>query len=251
MEEDYKAWIEYAKVNLKDFEMRYNEKHYSLALHELQQAEEKTAKAILLKMNLADQSPGLSQLASSLGIPLYPPIKYGHNWRENMLNQLEAITKSPFAAAILETSKSLPGMESLGDPQKLIANARNAKTNQAPTTQEISDIIMDCNKLLNSVVDMRKAMVDKINPIKGLLNPLNVHLDKEFGKKIDLISFVDAPVNTAVASFILITIAILDTILRPFESSRFPDSTKSVGAFEGYFFELRDILQKCIEFAEE
>ncbi len=232
---EYLEWIHESESDLLDFETHYERKEYHRSLYFLQQACEKLAKATLLKIKLSSNSQ-IGLFLKKFGIPILTSKSYTHNWRKNLLVQLEDFTNN---YSFIFNDVKVPFF---GDIKTFFQKAKKMQDNRNPSKDEMYEIMMFCEKMFEiketkEFTDELESKLKPLIPFFSTMSNLGSHIqesDDTIKTLMDLIS----------SAFPLVVLMMLSTLLTPFEESRYPNNT-NIDTFIPYLEDIRNILERC------
>jgi len=231
MQDEIAGWLQRAKNNLNSVRNEKANGNFPEVAHNLQQAEEKTAKATLMCIHFStttSKNPKLSNiqiiLNSLFGIDIITPKEYTHNWRKKFLENIEKIYSSPIFTTVLAAQQQ----GSVKDIKDKIKKARDVKDIVDITLEDIDVVIYMCNELLNSTIETSGKPIKLNSGLQQADINVNAKLVDTISNLLDISEDEcrKSIVNILTISMNIIVLAILDIILAPYEDSRFYPDTK-------------------------
>lgn len=280
MPEKPESWLAKAEGNLRRAKDAYDDEEFWDAVSQLQQAEEKIAKALLLVMGIIPDSDKLREaFVSVLGIQNTGPEHLGHNWHANLMVELtpfldsfEKVTKS-LEKGKSDSSRTAAGWwaKTIPDYRDSLEKAKKVRSIPLPDLKEMDAVIKDCNLALETAANLSSTLnLPAPNPpdakdialsLNETLKSFGVKVDKESKKKAESIASARIPVfmsgfnamflEVAQQAYLLIVLMILNVYLQKHHTlANYP--TSKVVYDKNFpmivrFVELHGLLQRCFD----
>lgn len=153
---DPQSWLESARLKIEAAGLLFAKKDYGNAISSLQGAEERIAKAILLRLSFLQADPVLSKILGNIvGTKYRTPKALDHNWHVRFLEDL-----NPYIDTFEEIGTSF-GIQKPGwritqywrskapEFRKKVDATRNIKSKPSPRLKELTANLEYCTRLLD------------------------------------------------------------------------------------------------------
>jgi hypothetical protein len=252
---DPEKWIEDAERKLSRARVQFADKDYGNAISDVQGAEERTAKAIMLRTNILPADRNVAELVKIAvpGLKFRVPEKMGHDWHERLLEDFVPYLDS------IEKVAEMFGNQSEGwrtkrfwrgtipDFRERLAKATAIDPVPKPPLEELDAVLKDCNKALDALeVSLGKLNLRKVKApnrrvldrlVKGYLKRKRSYLSREDRWAIEeatvewlkpfLENFASEYRRIVEISHILLTLAVLNVYL---------SKHHTVGSYPSYLY---------------
>ena len=148
-------WLVKAKGDLRQADSAYTDHEYWDAISHLQEANEKIAKALLIKLGFLPTSEGLrNTIEAVFGAKRTRPKDLGHNWAVRLIEDF-----GPYMDSLQKITNSLPKSESFSQARNWwsdtlpsfrtnVKSAKKLKAKPSPSLEELDNALADCDKFL-------------------------------------------------------------------------------------------------------
>ena len=156
---DPHSWLESARLKLEAADLLFAKKDYGNGISSLQGADERIAKAVLLRLSFLQGDPVLSRILGNIvGTKYRTPKALDHNWHVRFLEDL-----NPYIDTFEEIGTSF-GIQKPGwrvtqywrskapEFRRKVDAARKIKSKPSPRLKELTANIDYCTKLLDEMV---------------------------------------------------------------------------------------------------
>lgn len=237
----YKEWITIARLDLRDSESNFERREHSRSLYFLHELSEKTFKALTLRTGFSSENPD-QVIEDALKIKLNVPKDYGHFFRDEFIDQLEAL----FESQLVRESAEMFGVKEI---QKRLSIARSTKAVDNPTETEIIKAIELSKEELSKrdqVKDVSKYLREE--DVETLMNKVNVAFGSKGG--IPEISVIFARLQNTAALFSAFgPLLFLSVFLDPYYWAKYPNRLDP-SVIVSHYEEIKGVLETCVNIAE-
>lgn len=242
--EEFNRWLKVAKIDLVDAKVHYGEKNYSYSLYNLQQANEKLAKAIFIKIGLSSENGDtpLKENFREYGVNVISPKKYKHKWSNEFLEQVKSILtseKSPVSQDFFEGFK-------ISDPGESLEKAKKAQKINESDSHEIEDTINRCYNLLEVALDDKSADKNRAKLMDLDIDSIISLMEKNSHKKVNIPNKSNSKKKVFQLTYCVEVHLLLSRILDQFEENRYPNQKDYTG-FVPFILDIDRILLKCLQ----
>jgi len=201
-EMDHRQWLVSSRLKLEASGLFYGKKDYGNAISSLHGSEERTAKAILLRLSFLPDDPGFAGfLKKIIGVKYTTPKALNHDWHVQFLKDL-----NPYIDILERIGTSFgnkkPGWRTTQywrtkgpEFRKKVEVARSIQSKPTPSKKELIDVLDGCNRLLDEIEEsapnMKSAKIKipkarQVDPAaKIALKSIPVYVPREIRKDIE------------------------------------------------------------------
>ncbi len=242
--DDFKEWLDIAKIDLEAAKGHYKEKNYAYSLYNLQQVNEKLAKAVFIKILFSSEKiePQLKKYFKEYGLDVLSPKSYTHKFNIRFLDQIKGILTSENVPIPLNFFSDFK----ISDPRESLERAKEVKEVNGSTSDEIKDIIIHCNKLLNVLSDDESTDETKAKLMDLNFDPIISALEMGSNKKATIPDKEKVKKVIFKFTYCIEVFLLLSRILDQFEENRYPNAKDYIG-FVPYIPNIYTILEKCFK----
>lgn len=242
--DDFKRWVSIAEVDLEDAKVHYKDKKYAYSLYNLQQVNEKLAKAVFIKILFSSEKiePKLKESFKEYGLNILSPKSYTHKFIIGFLDQIEGVLTSEN----LDISPNYFSNFKIPDIGKSLERAKEVKEVNGSNSDEIKYIIVHCNKNLNVASDdeSKDETSDKLMDMD--FEPIISSIEKKSNIKVNISVKQSLKKELLKLTYCIDVFLLLSRILDQFEENRYPNEKDYIG-FVPFIPDIYDILVKCFE----
>jgi len=266
-EESWKPWLYEANIDLECARLLFDANQYARSLFHLQQANEKLAKGILIRLGmLVTHKPREDNTMEVLGLSLKGPKDYGHRTLKSFLSDSEKILEYienslkdlPHTSIELRT-KLTEILGAIKENKKKVKELKDKPTEDVPYEILLNELTAS-KALFNRIKEIQSKLGDPVaiqSQFRKIKSRLRRHDEHQMAEAISsLLSDEDGLRRLFTLSITLLVSLGLSMFLDPLEQiSRYPDGgTLKFDKDNPYvrcFGQFEELIKDCLEYANE